>query len=264
MNGELSRADLLSVVERSPAAAAAHDRAGWVGLFAADGSVEDPVGSRPAVGHHQIGKFFDTFIGPRDIVFHRDADYVAGATVLRDVLLQVSMGGGVDMRIPAYLRYVVNGDHTIAELQAYWELPAMLWQFARQGVGAATAGAGLAVGLLRNQGPLGTLGFARGFRRPGRRDRALLDALLTAVSSGDQLTVHRMLGRGTPISAGDDGALGLEELSAVLRGATWSKRIGAGPTVAVGVRTADDSRGVLLVDFRSEGLPAITRLRWFC
>jgi hypothetical protein len=61
---------LLAAVERSPEAAA-HDRAGWVGLFTVDGRIEDPVGSRPHVGQAQIGRFYDTFIGPRDIAFDR-------------------------------------------------------------------------------------------------------------------------------------------------------------------------------------------------
>jgi hypothetical protein len=34
--------DLLAAVERSPRAAAAHDRAGWMALFTRDGRVEDP------------------------------------------------------------------------------------------------------------------------------------------------------------------------------------------------------------------------------
>jgi hypothetical protein len=55
---------LLAAVERSPEAAAAHDRAGWVGLFTVDGRIEDPVGSRSHVGQAQIGRFYDTFIGP--------------------------------------------------------------------------------------------------------------------------------------------------------------------------------------------------------
>src|SRR6185312_15118959 len=83
---------LLATVERSPAAAADHDRAAWVGLFATDGQVEDPVGSRPHVGREQIGRFYDTFIGPRDITFHRDLDIVRGTTVIRDLLLEVAMG----------------------------------------------------------------------------------------------------------------------------------------------------------------------------
>ncbi|MBL7660525.1 transporter, partial [Escherichia coli] len=42
-----NRDELLAAVERSPQAAAAHDRAGWVGLFTGDARVEDPVGSQP-------------------------------------------------------------------------------------------------------------------------------------------------------------------------------------------------------------------------
>lgn len=64
-----NRDELLAAVERSPQAAAAHDRAGWVGLFTGDARVEDPVGSQPQVGHEAIGRFYDTFIGPRDITF---------------------------------------------------------------------------------------------------------------------------------------------------------------------------------------------------
>ena len=86
------RERLLAAVERSPQAAAAHDRAGWVALFTDDGRVEDPVGSRPHVGREQIGRFYDTFIGPRDIKFHRDLDIVFGTVVLRDLELEVSMG----------------------------------------------------------------------------------------------------------------------------------------------------------------------------
>ena len=88
-------AALLAAVERSPQAAAARDRAAWVGLFTADGRIEDPVGSRPHVGHAQIGRFYDTFIGPRDIEFHRDLDIVSVPVVLRDLELEVAMGPAV-------------------------------------------------------------------------------------------------------------------------------------------------------------------------
>jgi len=66
-----THADLLAAVERSPDAATRHDRAGWVVLFTPDGRVEDPVGSRPHIGHAEIGRFYATFIGPRQITFHR-------------------------------------------------------------------------------------------------------------------------------------------------------------------------------------------------
>jgi hypothetical protein len=130
---------LLAAVERSPEAAAAHDRAGWVGLFTVDGRIEDPVGSRPHVGQAQIGRFYDTFIGPRDIAFDRDLDVVHGSAVVRDLDLEVVMGSAVTMMIPAFLRYdlrEVNGEWKIATLRAYWELPSMMLQFLRNGASA--------------------------------------------------------------------------------------------------------------------------------
>src|SRR5690349_17319027 len=127
-------ADLLAAARQSLQAAGARDRDGWVGLFAEGGRVEDPVGSRPHRGARQIGRFYDTFIGPRQITFHRDVDIVAGATVIRDLELEVAMGT-VTMHIPAYLRYALTPNLWITELQAYWELPAMVGQFLRAGAG---------------------------------------------------------------------------------------------------------------------------------
>lgn len=112
-----NRDELLAAVERSPQAAAAHDRAGWVGLFTGDARVEDPVGSQPQVGHEAIGRFYDTFIGPRDITFHRDLDIVSGTVVLRDLELEVAMDSAVTVFIPAFLRYdlrPVTGEWQIA------------------------------------------------------------------------------------------------------------------------------------------------------
>nr|WP_237023321.1 ketosteroid isomerase family protein [Mycolicibacterium tokaiense] len=128
-------ADLLAAVEQSPQAAARRDRSGWVGLFTDDASVEDPVGSVPHRGPEAIGLFFDTFIAPRDITFHPHADIVCGSTVIRDVTLEVRMGPAVSIDVAAILRYAlvdVGGELKIRELQAFWELPPMLWRFARR------------------------------------------------------------------------------------------------------------------------------------
>jgi len=67
MVAPLDREQLLATVARSPQAFTVHDRDGWVGVFTADARVEDPVGSQPHVGYEQIYRFYDTFIGPRDI-----------------------------------------------------------------------------------------------------------------------------------------------------------------------------------------------------
>lgn len=243
-------ADILAAVEQSPLAAGRHDRAGWVGLFTDDGQVEDPVGSAPHRGHREIGLFFDTFIAPRDITVRSDADIVCGTTVLRDVTLEVKMGAAVTMSIPAILRYTVRdvGDELkIAELQAFWELPTMLGQFARNGAHAVPVTVALTRALLANQRIGGTMGFLRGLYRPARGHRAEIEALVTALTGGDQLTARRILHDGARVTLGDHQPLTVDSLGVRLSGARQATRLAAGSMTAVSVRT-EDGPGVLLID----------------
>ena len=137
-----TRADMLATAERSPAAAGARDRKAWVGLFMSNGRVEDPVGSTPHRGIAAIGRFYDTFVGPRDIRFHPDVDIVVGPIVVRDGELEVTMASTVTLRVPAYIRFDLQddaGELKIAALSAFWELPAMVGQFLRVGIRAVPA-----------------------------------------------------------------------------------------------------------------------------
>jgi hypothetical protein len=260
----LDRERLLAVVERSPRAAAAHDRAGWVGLFTGDGRVEDPVGSRPHVGHEQIGRFYDTFIGPRDIKFHRDLDIVVGTAVLRDLELEVAMGSAATMYIPALLRYDLretNGEWKIGELRAYWELPAMMLQFLRTGSGAVGPALNLSKGLLSNQGWRGTAGFMAGFRRVGGRHQRLVTMFLDAAARKGKFSAARMLSSDAAITLGDRDPLELAELVEQMDGAGATKIISAGPTVAVSLNSAH-GRAIVFVDVAWRG-NAINRIRYF-
>ncbi|MET0702530.1 MAG: nuclear transport factor 2 family protein [Mycobacterium sp.] len=255
-------ADYLAAARSSLAAAGQGDRDGWLELFTPDGRVEDPVGSRPHIGPEQIGRFYDTFIGPRRIGHRSDVDIVTGSTVIRDLTLDVGMGPTVAMTIPVFLRYVVRecqGELKIAELQAYWELPSMIAQFSRYGVRAGPPGLELGRALLHNQGLGGAAGFLWGLRRVGGPHRRLLDALLAAVSAGDERTARRLLG-GASLTMGDDRPIGPGQLVELLRGATWAKRIGAGRSIAV-AGTAGAVRGVLIVQFADDR--SISRLRYF-
>ncbi|WP_448399109.1 nuclear transport factor 2 family protein [Mycolicibacillus trivialis] len=254
--------ELLAAVEQSPRAAGAHDRAAWVGLFTADGRVEDPVGSRPHVGTERIGRFYDTFIGPRDITFHRDLDIVCATTVIRDLELEVAMGRGVVMNIPAFLRYDLrqaDGRWRIAALRAYWELPAMMGQFLRNGVRALRPSLALAGGLGRNQGVSGAAGFLTGFRRVGARHKGAVGTFLSAVAREDITVAARLLAPDARISLGDDRPIALTEFVERLSGAGWTKIIGAGDTVAVSV-FCDTDRGVLFAALRGH---QIHRVRYF-
>lgn len=264
MGAPPDRESLLAVVERSPQAAAAHDRDGWVALFTGDGRVEDPVGSRPHVGQEQIGRFYDTFIGPRDIKFHRDLDVVFGTVVLRDLELEVAMGAGVTMHIPAFLRYDLretNGEWRIGELRAYWELPAMMLQFLRTGSRAVSPAMQLSRGLLGNQGLRGTAGFLAGFRRVGVRHKNLAEAFLGAAAQQDPVAAARALSSSATITLGDHDKLDLAELVKELDGASSTKLISAGRTVTASVNSGHQ-RGILFADMAWRG-DAIDRIRYF-
>ena len=240
-----TRTELLAAVERSPRAAGARDRDGWIGLFTADATIEDPVGSRPHRGRPQIERFYDTFISPRDITFHPRTDVVAESTVLRDVTLEVRMGESVTMMIPAYLRYDLDDELRIRRLQAFWELPAMARQFASNGAAALPAGAALARALLRNQGRSGAAGFLAGFGGVGSRAKGLFGALLDDACVGDEIAVRRRLHDSAEITAGDTHRIGTSDLTALLRGARWDGMVRAGQFVAARVERAE-SRGVIL------------------
>jgi hypothetical protein len=260
----LDRERLLAAVERSPQAFSVHDRDGWVGVFTTDARVEDPVGSQPHVGHEQICRFYDTFIGPRDIKFHRDLDIVFGTVVLRDLELEVAMGSAVTMYIPAFLRYDLreaHGQWQIARLRAYWELPAMMLKFLRTGSRALTPALQLSRGLLANQGLRGTAGFMGGFRRAGARHKRLAEAFLGAVGRKDRSAAVRALSPTASITLGDNDPLDLAELVEQLDGASWTKVISAGRTVAVSVNSGH-GRGIIFADvaWRAD---TINQIRYF-
>jgi hypothetical protein len=184
------------------------------------------VGSRPHVGRSQIERFYDTFIGPREITFHRDLDIVGGTSVIRDLTLEVGMGSGVRLMNPVFLRYDLHqagGDWRITRLRAYWELSTLLGQFIRHGVRSLPASLALATGLLRNQGLRGTTGFLSGLPGAGRRGKHLVEDALSA----GQLAEH-------------------------VPECKWDKVIAAGNTVAVAI-TTPSGRGVLFVELDDRG-----------
>lgn len=257
------RTELIAAADRSPLAAAARDRAGWVGLFIADGRVEDPVGSRPHVGPAQIGRFYDTFIASRSIVFHHQADIVCGSTVVRDVVLEVGMGPSVTMRIPAVLRYdlrAVADEWLIQRLRAYWELPAMLLQFLSNGLPAGPQGIALVRSLITNQHLRGSVGFARGLRGARIRGKRTARAFLAALASGDELGAFRSLAPGALITRAERSPLKFGALREELRAATPVKTIAAGSSVAVSLR--GPAPRVLIADMAPGGR-AISRLTYF-
>lgn len=257
-------AELLAVVERSPKATSAHDRAGWVGLFTADGRVEDPYGSQPHAGYDEIGRFYDTFIAPRQIIFHRDVDISVDLTVIRDLMLEIIMAPGVTLNVPMHLRYDVResvGDFAIERLRAYWELPTMMVPMLRHGRAAIPPSLRLIRALLRNQGVAGAAGYMRALKRPGRRARRCAETLLDAATVGDEMSSRRSMTAGASISLGEQRSLSMGEFIGRVRGGRWFKLIATGDTVTASVETAT-GRGVVFCEMDS-ATGKIARIRYF-
>ncbi|WP_197377505.1 nuclear transport factor 2 family protein [Mycolicibacterium baixiangningiae] len=259
-----TRAELLTAVERSPRLVAVHDRAGWVALYTPEAQIEDPVGSRPHRGLDQIDRFYSTFIAPRDITFHLRTDVVVDDTVIRDVDLEVRMGVGVTMHIPAVLRYdlaAVGGEVKIARLQAFWELPGMVGQFLRSGPRALPAGGALSVALLRNQGLGGAAGFLSGLVGAGTVGKRHVERFLGDAGAGDEVAVRRRLGR-TRVTVGESHPLSGADLLGMLADVRCDKLIAGGPHVVAAIEAPNGDRGVLIFDLETRPL-TITRLRVF-
>jgi hypothetical protein len=168
------------------------------------------------------------------------------------------------MFIPAFLRYDLreaHGEWQIAELRAYWELPAMMWQFLRTGSTALSPALQLSRSLLTNQRMRGTAGFMSGFRRVGARHKKLVEAFLKALAHGNTAAAAHALSPDATTTLGDTDALDIAELAEQLACASWNKVIGAGSTVAVSLNS-DHGRGIVFADVAWQG-NAINKIRYF-
>jgi hypothetical protein len=154
------------------------------------------------------------------------------------------MGPKVTMMIPAYLRYDLDESSDIARLQAFWDLPAMVWQFVRNGPPAIPAGLALARALLRNQGPTGAAGFLSGFGGATTSAKRHLAGLLDDACAGDQVAVKRRLAGSTDVTTGAGVHLATTELVALLHGSRWDGMVRAGHTVVA--RAQRDGRRVIV------------------
>lgn len=245
--------ELLAAVEASPAAVAVHDKRAWVGLFAENGQVNDPVGSTPHVGARAIGRFYGTFIAPNAIEFNVEHDVVAGMSVLRDLTVCTTMPTGVSVYIPMHLRYdlVAEGDQgslKIEKLFAHWELNLMVLQLLALGAGGVVAAAALGPQLVAKLGLSGALGFMKGLRGVGKAGKERVQDLAGAIARGDEYSTRALVAPGATFSPDGVAAVGLKEFMGMAQGFTVDKLIAAGRSVSATVRLGE-RRGVGLFEF---------------
>ena len=143
---------IVTLIDRSPALVAVHDRKGWLDLFSSNAVVEDPVGAGSnrkgkdmRKGKDALGRFYDIFIAPNSISFTIHQDIVIGNEMVRDVAIQTVLPNGAVTIVAAYLIYRVieeNNQMKVESLRAHWDFTAnamtLLKKNGFKGITAAT------------------------------------------------------------------------------------------------------------------------------
>lgn len=215
----------IAAVRRSPELADAHDRAGWLGLYAADAIVEDPVGTPPARRgvftrrgrEDDLELFYRVFIAPTSLRAEAKRDVVVGDTVMREVVLHVRLSGGARAAIPAFLEYdlVPLGDgFRVRHLRAYWDAPRNGREVVSQGVRGKLTSVLSGLRLLRHFGRGWTGKYLAGTKRGIRRDGApKVAALQKAIGAGDPGGFDGLAAPGATVTLPGAAPTPLRELS---------------------------------------------------
>ncbi len=109
------------------------NREGWLGLYAEDAIIEDPIGVSPidpeGRGHRGCAAreaFWDNFIAPANINIDILDSYAAGMEVANHVVISVDMdlgeGKALQQKVHGVITYRVNEEGKLVALRAYWEI----------------------------------------------------------------------------------------------------------------------------------------------
>jgi len=127
MTSQLTARDL---ARRSQAAVQAKDRQAWLGLFAPDAVVADPIGPSPldpvGDGHRgptAIAAFYDNVIAPNErINFEIERSYLCGDEVADIGIIRTTLPGGRhEVLVRGVYTYRADGTGKLAALRAFWE-----------------------------------------------------------------------------------------------------------------------------------------------
>ncbi len=105
----------------------AKDRERWLGSFAEDTRVEDPVGHVPPIaGREALAQFWDGSIAPLDSVrFDVTREWEAGGEAMLLATVTIVTPTGARASYDGTFNYALDGDGKIASLRAFWDLPAV-------------------------------------------------------------------------------------------------------------------------------------------
>ncbi len=203
MLSRFSREEKLGTVMKSPKAVAIHDKQAWMSIFARYNIVEDPVGAPAHVsgvfdartgvcGNGPLGRFYDCFIAPRDLTFHVDRDIVCGASVVRDMTIEIRMSPKITLNVPMHAHYELveeNDTLKVQHLSAHWELAPALKQQMSFGLESLAVGMKLAQRMVSELGFNGMLQFMSGVFNIGQAGK---DRVAEFVSAFNQQAFGKM------------------------------------------------------------------------
>lgn len=211
----------------SPALVGAKDRDGWVGLFHADGFVEDPVEAGRYQGTAAITNFWDVFIGPQPSVgFELERDFFGTRTLIRQatVVSMTEADAHEPLRVPALIVYTLRDDR-VGSLRAVWEPIGVIRWFVGRGAAGMKALARHGGRMMRKAGLANAMRFGGTLVRGMAHARA--EALVREVVAADPARgPTRLDGAKITIAGPDveaeferDAAAAIERLQALAGGA---------------------------------------------
>lgn len=99
----------------------------WLGLFAEDARVEDPVGHVPPIaGRSSLAQFWDGAIATLSTVsFDVTREWETDEEALLLATVNIATAAGASATYDGAFNYVIDSDGLIASLRAFWDLPAV-------------------------------------------------------------------------------------------------------------------------------------------
>ena len=109
-----------------------HNRDGWLGLWAEDAIIEDPIGvsyiDPQGKGHRGVearSVFYDSFIAPADLSIEIHHSYAAGLEcanhITITILLEGEDGKRIQQKVHGIFTYHVNEDGKLTAMRGYWD-----------------------------------------------------------------------------------------------------------------------------------------------
>jgi hypothetical protein len=128
--------------ENSAKFAMAGDKESWLGLFADDAFLADPVGKSPfdpeGKGHRgkaSIERFWDNVIGKANLTIVASQRIACDNTCSAVLQVTNDLGGGLETLVDMVGVYEVNEQGKLSSLKVYWDWDKLMAQMRALGIG---------------------------------------------------------------------------------------------------------------------------------